>query len=226
MSDYRAYVPWVNRGDLLRRAVDSVEYLWPMLSIIDNSEVGLSGQWPCVVYRPPVPLTFSQSQNAMFADARQYGARFLIWFHADCQVPKGACEKLIDFVRSDLQAGKRVGVWYCYYDVLSAVNLAMVKEVGGYDTNIRAYKGDQDYYRRVRLAGWETVNTEIEVDALRRSHIGSQTIKNDPRLEFTNGIVQYLDSLYYQQKWRGDAGSETCDVPFDRPDLFGGKRWP
>lgn len=60
-------IPYVNRPDLLQRAVDSIKPYWPNTVIIDNSEQqelrnhDISSK--VEVFIPPVPLTFTQSMN-------------------------------------------------------------------------------------------------------------------------------------------------------------------
>jgi len=223
-SDFHAYIPYINRPDLLKRAVDSVPELWHNLTVVDNSDYGVDTELPdsVEVFVPPVPLSFSQSQNFFFRDAKwNRNCRFIVWLHNDCEIPQGAAQQLIERVRDYYAEGRKWGVCFTYYDILSAVNLDMIDEVGGYDTNIFSYKSDQDMYRRVQLAGWELVNTEIEVEAIKAGHVGSQTIRSDERLNLINGVTQTMAAFYYESKWLGDAGYEKTDIPFARPDLFG-----
>ena len=68
MTDYAAFCPVVNRPDLLKNLVDSVEPLWENFTIIDNSPDRWATDneyaWHSVsVFTPPVPLSFSQSMN-------------------------------------------------------------------------------------------------------------------------------------------------------------------
>jgi len=220
MIDYHVYIPVVNRPDLLKRAIESVPELWLDLTVVDNSECGVSTDM-AEVFTPPVPLSFSQSQNYFFKDAKRRGCRFILWLHSDCEIPSGAAQQLIEQVRSYYAEGRKWGVAFTYYDIFSAVNLDMIEEVGGYDTNIFSYKSDQDFYRRVQLAGWELVNTEIEVEAIKAGHVGSQTIHSDKKLLLINGVTQTMAAFYYESKWMGDAGHEKTEVPFGRTDLFG-----
>ena len=72
------FIPYVNRPDLLRRAVESVPRKLSYSPIIINN----SGQrLPVEVDRydhmePPVPLTFSQTQNWMLKIASQRAVPF------------------------------------------------------------------------------------------------------------------------------------------------------
>jgi hypothetical protein len=223
--DYHAYIPFLNRNDLLSKAIYSVPELWENLTVVDSSSKGIIYDTPLSVtlYTPPVMLSFTQCQNFFFVDAKRRGCKFMMWLHNDCVLPRGAVAQMVDRVRNYYVEGRKWGVAFSYYDIFSAVNLEMVDEVGGYDTNIRAYKSDQDFYHRVRLAGWETINTEIEVEAIKAGHVGSQTIRSDEKIALLNGVVETADNFYYQEKWGGEAGHETFDVPFGREDLFGRK---
>src|ERR1700722_2242506 len=138
MSDYHAYIPYVNRPELLKRAVDSVPELWHDLTIVDNSDYGVDTELPNSVdiFTPPVPLSFTQSQNYFFKDAKRRGCNFILWLHNDCELPQGAALQMIERVRSLYTEGRKWGVAFSFYDIFSAVNLEMVDEVGGYDTNI------------------------------------------------------------------------------------------
>lgn len=220
--DFHAYIPVVNRLDLLWEAVDSVPELHAYMTVVDNSPgstLTIGEELPCEVYRPPVPLTFTQTQNFFFADANKRGCDFCIWFHSDCTIPEGAIEQLVTRVQELFAAKRKWGVAFCYYDILSAVNLEAVHEIGGYDTNIRAYKSDQDFYHRMRIAGWETVDTGIAVEELKARHVGSQTIGSDRKLKFMNGVIQDLDAAYYRAKWGGEAGHESHAYPFGNREL-------
>lgn len=219
MIDYHVYIPYVNRPELLKRAVDSVPELWIDMTVLNNSDSGIDTYVD--IYNPPVPLSFSQSQNYFFKDAKRRGCKFILWLHNDCELPAGTAQQLIERVRSYYAEGRRWGVAFTYYDIFSAVNLDMIDEVGGYDTNIFSYKSDQDFYRRVQLGGWELINTEIEVEAIKAGHLGSQTIRSDEKLSLINGVTQTMASFYYESKWLGDVGYEKTNVAFGREDLFG-----
>ena len=214
-SDFRVYMRVQNRLDLLERAVDSIPEFWPLLTIMDNSVNGLGAALPCAFYQPPVPLTFTQSHNFFFKNARERGARFIIWMHSDAEAVNNGHLRLLDFVRTQCIGKRKWGVVWTFYDSIAAVNLDMIDDVGGYDTVFPKYLCDNDHTYRMRLAGWETIDTGIYTD-----HLGSQTIKSDPQLAFTNSLVHQLDAAYYRTKWGGDPDHERFTFPFNRPDLF------
>ena len=215
MSDFYVYIRVENRFDLLRKAVDSIPEFHDLLTIVDNSPDGLTGEWPCFIYRPPVPLTFTQSHNWFFKNAADSGAKFIIWMHADAEAVDGGHLQLLDIARTCNDAKHKWYTIWTNYDSLAAVNLAAIAEVGGYDTHIEKYNCDNDLTWRMRVAGWDAIPTGIYT-----KHIGSSTIKSDSRLEFTCGIVHELSNTYYVRKWGGLPEHEQYRVPFNRPDFF------
>jgi len=212
LSDFYVYIRVENRFDLLRKAVDSIPEFHNLLTIVDNSPKGLTGEWPCTVYHPPVPLTFTQTHNWWFANARGRGAKFIIWMHADAEAVDGGHIRLVEWALTETRK------WYTLwtsYDAMAAVNLKAIEEVGGYDTHIEKYTCDNDLTWRMRLAGWPPIDTGIFT-----KHLGSSTIKSDPQLLFLNDIVHGLSTEYYKRKWGGLPEHERFTVPFNRPDLF------
>jgi len=207
--DFSAFIPFVNRPDLVARVQKAFLKAGIMPSLIDNSG--------------PLPLTFSQSMNYEFETALQKNRKFILHAHSDADIPDGSITALIDFARAQYDNDVRWSVIYTHYDVLCAYNIACYQSIGGYDTNIRAYKSDQDWYHRCDLSNWKRINTDIPCNHGVEGE-GSQTINSDPRLKYLNGYIQQLDSLYYASKWGGDAGQEIYSVPFNRPDLFGGPK--
>ena len=212
MSDYAMYIPYVNRPDLLDKAFNSAWDLRANLSIIDNSKDGLDRPFPGIfVMRPPVPLTFSQTMNWMLADSRRHGASICMWMHSDAEAAEGSALALLGAARVALDAGVKWGVLFTNYDAMSAINLKAVEEVGEFDTNLPQYFSDNDYYRRMKLAGWDCMETGIDVH-----HEASQTIKSDPEREFLNGKTFPLYERYYVSRWGGAPGHEVFKTPFGR----------
>lgn len=216
--NYLLAIPYVNRPDLLEKAVRSVRYFWPHTMIIDNSDAGLDpAVWPVPVLRPSVPLTFSQTMNLIQRMATERACDFYFFMHNDAEAGESTAERLLAIVEQSVTSGQRWGVAFTHYDTLAAVNMAMVREVGRWDTNLPQYYADNDYYRRVRLAGYEMIDTGLEV----AHHNGaSSTIKSDPRLGYLNGVTIPLYSQYYAAKWGGGSGAETYDWPFDGAPLI------
>jgi len=215
-----AFIPVVNRPDMLKRVLSQIPELWDYLTVIDNSAEGIGVDARVRFHRLLVPMTFTQSMNFEFESALHKGSDFLIHAHSDADIPKGAVERLINFTEEVIQSGRKWSVIYSHYDIFCAYNPECYRAIGGFDTNIRAYKSDQDWYRRCDLAGWERINSGIECGHGVNGQ-GSQTINSDPKEKFIMTYLQQIDTLYYSAKWGGDAGKEIYTTAFNRKDLFG-----
>ena len=212
MSDYAMYIPYVNRPDLLDKAFNSAWDLRANLSIIDNSKDGLDRPFPGIfVMRPPVPLTFSQTMNWMLADSRRHGASICMWMHSDAEAAEGSALALLGAARVALDAGVRWGVLFTNYDAMSAINLKAVEEVGEFDTNLQWYASDCDFYYRMKLAGWDCMETGIDV-----KHTPSQTLNSDPEIKAKVDAMVPIREAYYISKWGGHPGRETFKTAFGR----------
>ena len=211
-SDFFVYMRVENRRDLLDNAIASISEFWPLLTVVDNSPNGMCNGLPksVTVMRPPVPLTFTQSHNWFYRDAKRRGANFILWMHTDAEALNGGHLRLLELARQYTAEGRKWGLIWTNYDSLCALNLDMIAEVGGYDTVFPKYFCDNDHTRRMRLAGWETIDSGIEI-----KHIGSQTIKSDPVLNFLNAQTFDLYRDYYVKKWGGAPDQETFTVPFN-----------
>src|SRR5262249_43948240 len=178
-------IPFVNRPDLLSLAVHSVRALHPNTVIIDNSEHGLNQpDWPVRISRPPAPLTFSLSMNFLQQIAREAGCEILLFMHNDAEAVGDSAERLLAIAREATEAGRRWGVIFTHYDTLAAFDMRMVCAVGRWDTTLPQYFADNDYYRRVRLAGYETIDTGLPVI---HHNNASSTVKSDSCLGLING---------------------------------------
>jgi hypothetical protein len=162
------------------------------------------------VMRPSVPLTFTQSMNLLQALARERSCQALLSLHSDAAAGLGTPVAMLNVVERAFANGRRWGVAFTHYDAFAAYNLAMVEDVGPWDTTLPHYFADNDYYRRVRLAGWEVIETGLSV-----LHESSATIRLDERRGRLNHVTFPLYAHYYAAKWGGPPGSERFDRPFD-----------
>ncbi len=208
MSDFAAFCPVVNRFDLLRNVLDACTRADTVLNIVNNS----GGELPAGgnIFDPPVPLTFSQSMNFEFYGAEVGGMKFFLHMHSDAIIPDGAIEKLVAATRLVISQKRKWGVIYTHYDILAAYNPEACRDIGGYDTTFPAYFSDNDWYHRLDLAGYERIDTGIEV-----GHVGSQTINSDPYLRNLNSITFPLYRQIYVAKWGGEPGKERFKVPYN-----------
>ena len=217
MSDFKMLIPYVNRPDLLAKAVLSAQDLASQLAIIDNSVNGLHGDtgWPAVI-RPQYPLTCSQTFNFIMQLTREMGANICIWMHNDAEAGPGVCLELLNRAREYNAEGRKWGILWTYYDTLSAINTDLLDVVGEWDENLPQYFTDNDYYRRVKLAGWECIDTML-TDV---KHVGSQTINSDPALKAENNRTFLMYRDYYIRKWGGEPDRETFLKPFNSEGIL------
>jgi hypothetical protein len=217
VNDYAAYIPVVNRFDLLKDAITNARDVADELTVVDNSPEGKVHElFPDVqVFRTPIPMTFTQSMNFEFWDTRRKGKKFCLHMHSDSLVPVGAIHRLLEKAREVEESGVKWGVIYSFYDIMAIYNPIAGEAVGGYDINFPAYFSDNDFYRRLKLAGYECLESGISV-----GHMGSQTINSDPFLKFLNGVTFPLYRQYYIAKWGGEPGQETFRTPFNLPENY------
>ena len=211
MSDYKVWIPFVNRVDMLWRAVASVSDVHDQVAIIDNSKEGLEGKHgdPQII-RPLCPITFSETQNCILAMTRKLGANICVFMHSDAEAGHGVIMGLISLARRYTKEGRKWGVIFTAYDALAAFNVEAFESIGGWDEQFTWYGADQDTYRRIKLAGYELIDSGLPV-----YHEPSQTLKADPeiRRRVDEGFTER--ESYYRAKWGGPAGAEIFTKPFN-----------
>lgn len=227
MTDFAAYVFFVNRPDLLVRSINSFPDLRDELVVVNNSDTELhevlSGDdtVECLfkandLYQPSVPMTYSQSMNWMLRDANNKGVNLIVHFHSDAfSTNPLAVKQLLTYARNDKADGRKRGLWWTFYDILFCLNVAALNEIGGWDTNFPSYFTDQDLKRRLRLAGWECHDTHIEGI----THEGSATINSDPKLQLAHSMMFPLTRMLYLAKWGGEPEKEQFRWPYAREEF-------
>ncbi len=201
------FIPYVNRPDLLERAVASVGRINEAQTLVLNN----SGSELKILYSrtPPVPLTFAQTQNWMLAIAEELNAPFYLFMHNDAEAVGDTVQRLVAMANAFTIQKRKWGVIFTAYDALAAFNTAAFREVGGWDQFLEWYHSDNDMYRRLRLAGYETIDSNLPVN-----HTPSRTLNSDPEIALKVSLMYPCRVAYYRSKWGGDAGAEKFDTPF------------
>lgn len=216
-GNYLLFIPYVNRPDLLGRALAGVGDLSARTIIIDNSdlaELDPDGM-PVKIFKPPVPLGFSQTQNLMQRMAFSAGSEFFFFLHSDAYCDKGDGEKFIEYA-SSLQ-GKKWGVIFTLYDAFCCFNTTAVREVGPWDWRaLPWYHADSDYYRRLKLAGYTHEHIDLNV-----RHTPSQTRAADTSINMIVETQIKESESYYRAKWGGPPNHEIFDAPFNGENTSG-----
>jgi hypothetical protein len=185
---YLLGVPFVNRRDLLERAIASVPAMHDRLIVLDNSNFrelrGRRATAAEFVYEPPVPLSFVQSMNLLQQMAYEARCDVLCFMHNDGEAEPGMDLRFLERVEQEWRSNPKFGVLFTHYDTLSAVNMSAIRQIGPWDNLFNSYFADTEYYARLRRYGFDEIQTDIRV-----VHHGSMTIKTDPRLGRANSIL-------------------------------------
>jgi len=212
--DHLTYIPYVNRPDLLDRAVASIQALWPSLVVIDQSADGLnSADHPWIkniagVFRAPGrSMTFTEMMNWAQAEACERGVDYLIFMHNDAECVGDVSWEILDCARTHIAAG----VIFTYYDAFAVFNVRAVRDIGPWDESFRWYFSDNDYYRRMKLRGWDYHNFGGD----RVIHHGSQTQRSDPAVSADVGAGWRWHEDHYRHKWGGPPNCEIYTIPYN-----------
>jgi hypothetical protein len=158
-GDWMIAVPYVNRFDLLRRAVDSVSAHASRVVVIDQSEDGLRDEWDgrVSIFRWYGPRRFTTVQNWMQREAAHRGCRWLCFLHSDAACGPGTVELVLRHAAQMDAEGRRWGVIFTAYDAFACFSMRAMADVGCWDETFAWYVSDLDFYNRIRWRGWEQV---------------------------------------------------------------------
>lgn len=205
------YIPYVNRIDLLIKAYESAKGQGAEIGIIDNSpksEIARIGRsWTIT---PKTPLTFSETQNYMLSMATKGMSPFYLFMHSDAEAGPLTVHRLIEMAINLTKDGRKWGAIWTAYDALAVFNTPAFNAVGGWDEQFTWYASDQDMYRRLRLAGYELIDSGLPVQ-----HEPSQTLKADSNIaqKVAEGFAERV--RLYVEKWGGEAGQERYLMPYN-----------
>ena len=208
----RIFIPFVNNYGCLKEATDSLGKYRNLITLIDNSKErnlfkNLSNGNTDIIQETVItlekPMSFSETLNFVSEKAEDA----FLFMHSDTVVSEEAYEQLVKEV--EFQKDKW-GIIFTNYDSFCAINNIAFKEVGGADTNFFQYFTDNDLYRRMNLAGYKEIKTDIQV-----KHKVSMTIKSDPEFMAQHNINFPLNEKYYIQKWGGKPNEETFTKAFN-----------
>jgi len=211
MNPVPIFIPFVNRLDLLERAVNSVPLSdnW-QVEVINNSGSELPDNLCAGDCNPSVPLTFAQTQNWMLKLAEEWlPSPFYLFMHSDAEAVGDTVPRLYAMANAFTIQKRKWGVIFTAYDALAAFNTAAFREVGGWDTFLEWYCADNDMYRRIRLAGYDIIESCLPV-----KHDPSQTLKADPEIRRRVDLMYPCREAYYRAKWGGAPGREMFTNPF------------
>ena len=219
---YLIGIPYVTGPEFTEKALASLEGYHAHVTILDCSEPPAAPPPRATAFRAPawhvdrprVPLGFTQSMNYFQALAVEREADVLLYMHNDAEAGCTTVDKLLGFAGERNKQDERWGVLFTNYDALAAFNVKMFAEVGPWDARIFPfpYYSDNDYYRRVKLAGWELIDTGLPC-----LHHGSHSLKISPRYKFLNDVTFCVQRDLFVRKWGFDPSEEDklWKVPFN-----------
>jgi hypothetical protein len=208
-QDYIHFIPYVNMPSLLEKAIASSSHVAAngIGVIIDNRSdntvespesilAKLDNLSFCVI-KPDVPLTTAQTMNFMKSLANEKrGVKYFTFMHNDGEIV-GNGMSLIEKARSE--AENSWGVIFTEYDVFCVFNLDVCNKIGEWDwLRFPFYFLDNDYYDRIKLAGYRCVdyNFREKFEVIHHNN-ASNTIKNDAeRAEVHNTLWHYQEKMF------------------------------
>lgn len=215
---YLVGIGFVNRVDLLERAVRSIPTYWPHTTIVDNSYQHLLRGHALAsivaIDESPIPLSYSQTMNYLKRKAVEGNYDVLIYMHHDTEANAGTPEAFLEHLRSWQRSGQPWGVAFTSCYSMAAYNVQALNAVGAWDyLYLPSYFADTDYYRRLALAGYGWAATGLPVT---HHDGGGNTYKADPLLAMLHPITTPLYLRYYMAKWGGAPGAEQYVTAFNQ----------
>lgn len=213
--NYQIYTMFVNGKGLLVHALNSLSGAMDRVVVLDNSLDqslilnGFTGE----IHRPPVPLFCAQSYNLIAKLAQDRNQDVFFIMHSDAEASEQTVAEVLALAQELDRKEVRWGALFTSYDVLCLYNARVLKDFL-WDNYLPVYYTDVDFYRRLRLAGIEIIETGLSVGHMNG---GSSTMKN------SLGLNHFIQAnypgwqRYYISKWGGDRGEETFATPFNIP---------
>lgn len=217
--------PMLNRPDLLRRMIWSIDFPVENLLVVNNSNSKISLH---EMGLPTTVVTFDEKvgPNLGVAGSWNYGLNYafnvkrlpyVIFVGNDIQWAPGD----LDLFHSQFKANPDV-------DFLSgnwafstfAVTRKGFDKLGWFDENYEmGYLEDGDFWRRVQLSKANTVSVPTESMHGEGQHSGSMTINSDPELKKVVEAAHERNWRYHMAKWGGrrEGNTEVFTRPFNDP---------
>lgn len=194
-------IPILNRYDLLKKSIESIDFPIGEILIIDNggsNDQILKSKFAKIrILSLPSNLGMSGSWNL---GIKLYPhEKFWVFSSADNIFMPGSLKRMNDISASDKLVVSKSGFGFF------SVGEDLIRNVGLFDEYIYPiYFDDNDFADRVERAGFEIISSGIDVD----ENEGSQTIKSDDRLMNRNHETFVENEKYYRRKV--ETGDYTC----------------
>jgi hypothetical protein len=213
--NFQIYTMFVNREEVLRRAIRSLGRYEAQLVVLDNSpdQTLLLKDFSGEIFKPHVPLYCNQSYNLILSTAEQRDQEVFFIMHSDAEASESVVEALLARAEELNQEQRNWGVLFTNYDVLCLMNTRLLQRYR-WDPHLPLYYTDVDFYYRLGLAGIEVIETYLPVV----HQEGGSTTHSDPDLKAFIESNYPAWRHYYMLKWGGDRGQERFTQPFNRSE--------
>ena len=210
----RVFIPYVKPRDLLVECLNSIKEWWSITTVINNSgeSLDLPSDIRIDCETPSQPLGFAQTMNHIQAIAEQGKLDYYMFLHSDALITNNVHLKLLTLLDELEEKGENWGAIFTNYDVLAIFKTEALRQVGPWDTiAFPWYFSDNDYYRRITLAGYKIVPAPFP--GVIHQNGSSNTLRNDPRRKLIENIYNQAALEIYRIKWGGNPNEETVAVP-------------
>jgi GT2 family glycosyltransferase len=201
-------IPTINRADLLNEALANYfeDFKDTEIVICDNGKQEIiTRERNFVLYKPEQNLGVSGSWNMIMDYADKVNGTHVLILNDDIYLGKSQ-EEINTIIRLWKPEFICTELNWCSF----ILSVEAYKKVGKFDENFfPAYFEDNDYFRRMQLAGVTIIVNPMLNPVVYRN---SMTIQKTP--ELNNGFEK--NRQYYISKWGGQPTQETFSTPFNK----------
>jgi GT2 family glycosyltransferase len=204
-------IPALNRPDLLKRHIESIDVEVGRLFVIDNSPDGSMGdaadELGVEVVDPGCNLGVAASWN--FIIKTNPPADWWMIANVDQEYAPGDLARLAEAMADPAPAVRCLSAFAAF-----AINRACVETVGLFDENyVPIYCEDADYEYRCKVAGVPIVDVQ---SGSKHLDGGSVTYRSDRAYADRNARTYPANVAYFEAKWGGPLrGGEQFTSPFN-----------
>lgn len=219
-------IPVLNRGDLLERLINCIDFPVQKLVIINNgNDSGVADALYRInssltehayiheleIIKPQRNLGVAASWNMLIGQNQD--APYVMICANDMLVLEGEWKRFYEFIE---ERHTSHAVLYGYAYNFFAVTKLGWQTIGTFDENFfPAYCEDVDHFYRIKVSGAVTAGLpDAQIKHGEAPNWGSETVFSDKSLMTANKRTHANNKHYYSKKWGGAGGEETFKVPF------------
>lgn len=204
-GDTLVFIPFINRADLLAKALESLPVQLPVL-VLDQTREGLVLPQRTSHYQVQRASEFAELTNWAFSFALTRSIRWLCYMHTDAECRGDAAYQALDDARRSGAA-----ITWTNGDAFAVYDMVQLAQVGMWDETFACYVGDLDYHHRLRRQGRQIAQSTAPV-----LHHVSQTLRSFERRSERQRILALQTEATAQLalKWGDVEGGDTTAAPY------------